>query len=58
LIDEFSLGFSSLVVEQYVMTAFELANRGFVLESGKVILRGPTMELADDPTVRKAYMVI
>jgi branched-chain amino acid transport system ATP-binding protein len=46
------------LVEQDVMTAFELANRGFVLESGKVILRVPTRELADDPTVRKVYMGI
>jgi branched-chain amino acid transport system ATP-binding protein len=51
-------GIAILLVEQDVMTAFELANRGFVFESEKVILRGPTMELADDPTVRKAYMVI
>jgi branched-chain amino acid transport system ATP-binding protein len=33
-------GISILLVEQDVMTAFELANRGLGLESGKVILRG------------------
>jgi branched-chain amino acid transport system ATP-binding protein len=51
-------GISILLVEQDVMTAFELANRGFVLESGRVFLKGPTRLLADDPTVREAYMGI
>ena len=49
-------GISILLVEQDVMTAFELAHRGFVLESGRVTLHGMTKELADDPTVREAYM--
>ena len=51
-------GISILLVEQDVMTAFELANRGFVLESGRVFLKGPTRLLADNPTVREAYMGI
>jgi hypothetical protein len=58
LIDEFSLGLAPLVVEHDIMAAFKLANRGLVFESEKVIIRGPTMELAHDPTVRKAYMVV
>lgn len=49
-------GISILLVEQDVMTAFELAHRGFVLESGRITLHGLTKELADDPTVREAYM--
>jgi branched-chain amino acid transport system ATP-binding protein len=51
-------GISILLVEQDVMTAFELANRGFVLESGRVTLKGVTRLLADDPTVRQAFMGI
>jgi branched-chain amino acid transport system ATP-binding protein len=51
-------GISILLVEQDVITAFELANRGFVLESGRVTLKGETRMLADDPTVREAYMGI
>ena len=49
-------GISILLVEQDVMTAFELAHRGFVLESGRITLHGLTEDLADDPTVREAYM--
>ena len=49
-------GISILLVEQDVMTAFDLAHRGFVLESGRVTLRGLTKNLADNPTVREAYM--
>ena len=49
-------GISILLVEQDVMTAFDLAHRGFVLESGRVSLRGATSDLAADPMVREAYM--
>jgi len=51
-------GISILLVEQDVTTAFELAQRGFVLESGRVTLTGPTPELANNPTVQEAYMGI
>jgi branched-chain amino acid transport system ATP-binding protein len=51
-------GISILLVEQDVMIAFELANRGYVLESGRVILQGDTEDLSDDPMVREAYMGI
>lgn len=51
-------GISILLVEQDVMTAFELACRGFVLESGRVTIRGITADLASDQTVREAYMGI
>ncbi len=49
-------GISILLVEQDVMTAFDLAHRGFVLESGRVSLHGATSDLASDPMVREAYM--
>jgi branched-chain amino acid transport system ATP-binding protein len=51
-------GISILLVEQDVVTAFELAERGFVLESGRVILAGLTAELAKNATVQEAYMGI
>jgi len=51
-------GISILLVEQDVMTAFELARRGFVLESGRVTLSGPTSGLANNPTFQEAYMGI
>jgi len=49
-------GISILLVEQDVMTAFELAGRGFVLDSGRVTLVGSTADLARNPVVREAYM--
>ena len=49
-------GISILLVEQDVMIAFELAQRGFVLESGRIILSGPTADLQNDAMVREAYM--
>jgi len=51
-------GISILLVEQDVMTAFELARRGFVLESGRVNISGLTADLMNNPTVREAYMGI
>jgi len=49
-------GIAILLVEQDVMIAFELASRGIVLESGRVVLTGPTRDLATNPTIREAYM--
>ena len=49
-------GVAILLVEQDVMTAFELARRGFVVDRGRVVAAGPTADLANDPAVREAYM--
>ncbi|HXG04697.1 MAG TPA: ABC transporter ATP-binding protein [Candidatus Binatia bacterium] len=49
-------GVAILLVEQDVAIAFELAGRGAVLESGRVVLAGPTRDLATQPMVRKAYL--
>jgi branched-chain amino acid transport system ATP-binding protein len=51
-------GISILLVEQDLLTAFELARNGFVIETGRVTVSGPTNELADDPEIRRAYMGI
>lgn len=51
-------GISILLVEQDVMIAFELARRGFVLESGRVTISGLAADLANNPTVQEAYMGI
>ena len=34
----------------------QVANRGYVLQTGEVVLSGPTDALREDPTVRKAYL--
>lgn len=47
---------SILLVEQDVMTAFELASIAYVLESGRVRMHGETRVLSQDPSVQAAYM--
>lgn len=49
---------SILIVEQDIFTAFDLARRAFVIETGRVVTHGDTDALADDPAIRKAYMGI
>ena len=49
-------GISILLVEQDILTAFELAQHGFVVESGKVTISGKTDELAENADIRRAYM--
>lgn len=51
-----SEGISILLVEQDVMTAFEIASTGYVLESGKVRMHGDTKTLIQDPSMQSAYM--
>jgi branched-chain amino acid transport system ATP-binding protein len=51
-------GISILLVEQAVMTAFEIASTGYVIESGKVRMSGDTKMLLQDPSVQAAYMGI
>ena len=49
-------GVSIVIVEQDVQTALEISSRGYVLETGRFTLAGPSAELLDDPKVRKAYL--
>lgn len=49
-------GITILLVEQDVMTAFELARHAFVVETGRVALAGETRVLSDNPMIRQAYM--
>jgi branched-chain amino acid transport system ATP-binding protein len=51
-------GLTILLVEQDVMTAFDLASQGVVVETGRTTLSGPTAELALHPRVREAYLGI
>jgi branched-chain amino acid transport system ATP-binding protein len=51
-------GLTILLVEQDVLTAFDLAQHAFVLETGKVALSGATAQLSTDPRIRQAYMGI
>jgi branched-chain amino acid transport system ATP-binding protein len=53
-----SRGTSILLVEQNVELALDVANRGYVLESGRIALQGTAAELSTSPTVRTAYLGI
>jgi len=43
-------------VEQNARLALEIAQRGYVMESGQVSFSGPASELLHDPRVREAYL--
>ena len=49
-------GTSVLLVEQNARYALETASRGYVLQTGSVIVSGPCAELARDVRVREAYL--
>jgi branched-chain amino acid transport system ATP-binding protein len=49
-------GTTILLVEQNASTALSIAHRGYVLETGVVVLSGTAAELADNAEVRRAYL--
>jgi branched-chain amino acid transport system ATP-binding protein len=49
---------SILLVEQDVQTAFELASRGYVIETGKIIAADTSQNLLSDNRIREAYLGI
>ena len=49
-------GVTILLVEQNAPMALGIADHGYVLESGRVVLDGPGRELLDDERVRRAYL--
>lgn len=51
-------GVTVLLVEQDVHAALSVADRGYVMETGKIVREGSAGELAGDPQVRHAYLGI
>ena len=51
-----SEGLTMLLVEQNVPAALDLADRGYVLQTGRVVLHGKSAELRGSDLVRKAYL--
>jgi len=49
-------GVTVLLVEQMVQEALEIAHRGYVLQSGRIVQAGSAKELLDSEEIRKAYM--
>jgi branched-chain amino acid transport system ATP-binding protein len=51
-------GISMLIVEQNASLALAIAERGYVLETGSIVVSGSSAELAGNDDVRKAYLGI
>ena len=51
-------GMTILLVEQNAHMALQVANRGYVLQTGKIVLTDTADVLQKDPTVQKAYLGI
>ena len=49
-------GTTVLLVEQNAKKALEIADRAYVLETGKILLSGDAKELMNDDAVKKAYL--
>lgn len=49
-------GTSILLVEQNAYMALSVAHRGYVLETGRIVLEGSARELRDNPQVKAAYL--
>ncbi len=49
-------GTTILLVEQNARLALQFAQRGYVLENGRLVLEGPSNDLLEDPEVKKAYL--
>lgn len=49
-------GTTVLLVEQNAKKALEVADRAYVLETGKIVLSGNAKDLMNDEAVKKAYL--
>jgi branched-chain amino acid transport system ATP-binding protein len=49
-------GMTILIVEQDVQAALEPFGRGYVLETGRIVLEGTANQLLNDDGVRQAYL--
>ncbi|MTI80920.1 MAG: ABC transporter ATP-binding protein [Firmicutes bacterium] len=54
--DIHSRGMTILLIEQNAAAALQIADYGYVLETGKIVLEGPGKELANNDEVKKAYL--
>jgi branched-chain amino acid transport system ATP-binding protein len=56
IIDINKIGTTILLVEQNANMALSIANRAYILESGRIKLEGPAKDLSKNEEVRKAYL--
>jgi branched-chain amino acid transport system ATP-binding protein len=45
-----------LLVEQNANLALSIADRAYLLETGRIVMSGSATEIANDPAVRRAYL--
>ncbi|MCT8997356.1 ABC transporter ATP-binding protein [Chelativorans intermedius] len=51
-----ALGVTVLLVEQNAFGALKIADRGYVMETGRITMQGPSEELISNPRIREAYL--
>jgi len=56
LVDLNREGLSILLVEQMASYALQVTQRTYVMENGRILMQGPSAQLADDPRVLDAYL--
>jgi branched-chain amino acid transport system ATP-binding protein len=49
-------GMTVLIVEQRMAECLEIADRAYILQTGRVLMQGPAAEIRGNPDVRKAYL--
>jgi branched-chain amino acid transport system ATP-binding protein len=49
-------GLTILLVEQNARAALAVADRGYVIETGQIVLQGSARQLSDNPEVQRAYL--
>ena len=56
MMDEPSMGLAPILVEQNAQRALSIADRAYVLETGKIVNEGSASDLLHDDSVRRAYL--
>ena len=49
-------GTTILLVEQNARLALQFAQRGYVIETGRLVMAGASKDLLENPDVKKAYL--
>ncbi len=49
-------GLTVFMVKQNANLALQIADEGYVLQTGRIVLHGNAAELRDDPPIREAYL--
>ena len=56
LLDEPSLGLAPMLVEQNAAMALAVADHGYVMENGRIVLEGPADKLRDNSDIKEFYL--